>query len=111
MTTLTDLVNEMDRVDALPIAARAAERLILYRQVESALRECVAREETLFASVQKFRPALRELSLRLTALEKIGPREVPGTEMLREYRAALARAIKAIHELERASLTIFERMP
>lgn len=101
MSPLVDLIAEMDRVDALPVAARAAERLTLYRRVESALRQCALREATLSDAARKARPALRELSIRLTALEKIAPREVPDPEMMREYRAALARAMRVLTDLEK----------
>lgn len=101
MTFLADLIAEMDRVETLPAVTRAAERLTLYRRVESALRLCVRREAMLHEASRKLRPALRELSIRLTALEKIGPREVPDTEMLREYRAALARAMRVLADLEK----------
>lgn len=101
MTLLADLLEEMDRVEALPPGDRAAGRLILYRRVESALRQCVLKEATLSEAARKSRPALRELSIRLTALEKIAPFGVPDVEMLREYRAALARAMRALADLEK----------
>lgn len=97
MPILADLLAEMDRVEALPPSVRAAERLILYRRVESALR----RYATLSDTARRVRPALRELSIRLTALERIAPAEVPDTEMLREYRSALARAMRVLTDLEK----------
>lgn len=114
MTTISDLLADMDRVDSIqPISARAAERLLLYGRVERALKQFVLRETTLLVSVQKFRPALRELSIRLTALEKIAPSTVPDGEMFREYHHALARAMMTVAELERAmkTLTPYEQSP
>lgn len=99
---LSDLLAEMDRVEALPVSERAAERLILYRRVESALRQCARQVATLSEAARKSRPALRELSIRLTAMEKIAVTEMPDAEMLREYRAALARAMRVLADLEKA---------
>lgn len=98
---LSDLLAEMDRVERLPVGERAAERLILYRRVESALRQCARQEATLSETARKARPALRELSIRLTALERVAANEMPDVEMLREYRAALARAMRVLADLEK----------
>lgn len=99
---ITELLQEMDQVETLPATQRAAERLVLFRRVETALRAYVMREERLFDSVRKLRPSMRELSIRLIALEKTAPTTVPDPELLREYRGALRNAVVAAAELERA---------
>ena len=112
MSTLNDLIADLDRIEALPVLQRPAEKLLIFRRVESALRLFVQREPKLIGSIQKFRPALRELSVRLMAMEKRAT-EAPDTEMMREYFSTLTRARSAVDDLEKAAQTIttFEDLP
>lgn len=110
--TLADLVAELDRVQTLPVRDRPAEKLLLFRRVESALRMFVERDLRMATPIQRFRPALRELQVRLTALEKAAP-AMPDPEMLREYYAAVARLQGVVNELEATirPTTQFEDLP
>lgn len=112
MTTLADLIAELDRIQTLPVRERPAEKLLVFRRVEAALRMFVERDQQMTGPIQKFRPAVRELHIRLIALEKAAP-AMPDVEMLREYYAALTRLRQIVSELETAVRTItkFEDLP
>jgi hypothetical protein len=99
--TIAHLIEELDRIATLPTRDQPAEKLLIFRRVESALRKYVTREERLSEAARKFRPGLRELMVRLTAMEKIAP-AMPDHEMLREYSSALTRIRTITVELERA---------
>jgi hypothetical protein len=109
---LKELIARLDEIETLPIRERSAAKLVVFRSVESALRQFVTREEMLLVALRKFRPALQELSIRLIAMEKTAP-EMPDSEMMSEYISALSRARQVVTVLEAAaqSITVFQELP